>query len=112
MPFFKPETMHEVAVVVQPAEAGEDVTTYVTPDTDDADQLIVMDALPEIAVAVAGAAGDVPSTTVVTVPGPVPPALFPETEMLYVSPFVRPLNVHVEPPTMLQLAPPGVAVAT
>jgi hypothetical protein len=60
---------------------------------------------------VEGASGGKPATTVVDAAGLVPSLLVPVTEMVYEEPFVNPINVHVVPPTVEQVAFPGVAVA-
>lgn len=111
VPFVSPATVHEVDVVMQPADGGTDVTTYDAPDTEDADHVSVMEVLPDAAVADAGASGAKPATTVVVTAALVPPSFDAVTEMLYAVPFVRPMMVHEFPPTTEHVAFPGEAVA-
>lgn len=68
-------------------------------------------ALPDAAVAVAGASGGKPATTVVLTAALVPPSLDAVTEMLYEVPLVSPMMVQEFPATTEHVAFPGDAIA-
>ncbi len=73
--------MHDVVVVVQPTDGGDDVTTYVAFGID-ADHTNATAAFFEAAVIVAGASGGRPATTVVVAGGLVPSLFVPVTVMV------------------------------
>ena len=110
-PFLRPDTTHDVAVVVHPADGGLDVTTYVAFDVVTAPQLNVTAAFNDDATAAVGTVSGTDGTTVVVAAGPVPSLLVPSTEMVYVVPFVNPLMRHELPPLLEHVAFPGVATA-
>ena len=71
--------VHVVAVVVHPADAGTDVTTYVTFCAETAAQRKVTDAFNDVVLAIDGASGGGAGITVVAATGPVPSLFVPVT---------------------------------
>jgi len=83
-PFFKPETTHEVSVVVHEKLPGVEVTTYVTPmDEVIAGHATVTDLFPIVDIEVAGTSGIPSASPVAVVAVPMPYVLVPTTDTVY-----------------------------